>query len=108
MKKESTSSTSINYPTASINSQSQSSPALSIKSDPSSMFVQPPSIHSYIPIELQSLQAKLNEFPAYIGYFDDGRYYYYIAKIHGVRQGKLKKLSSWLKKNILKLIGTNI
>ncbi|RGB39328.1 hypothetical protein C1646_812038 [Rhizophagus diaphanus] len=100
----SSSSTSINYPTASINSQSQSqsSPALSIKSDSSSMFVQPPSIH-YIPIELQSLHAKFNEFPAYIDYFDDGRYYYYITKIHGVRQRKLKKPSSWFKKKYFKV-----
>ncbi|CAB5185184.1 unnamed protein product [Rhizophagus irregularis] len=100
----SSSSTSINYPTASINSQSQSqsSPALSIKSDSSSMFVQPPSIN-YIPIELQSLHAKFNEFPAYIDYFDDGRYYYYITKIHGVRQRKLKKPSSWFKKKYFKV-----
>ncbi|GBC02447.1 hypothetical protein RclHR1_04630003 [Rhizophagus clarus] len=102
LKKESnalSSSSSISISCAVESSHSQSSPALSIKSDSSSMSVQPPSeIHSYIPIELHCLQHKVNEFPAYIDNFDDGRYIYYVTKFHGVKQRKLKKPSSWFKK----------
>jgi hypothetical protein len=97
------SSISINNTAASINSQSQSSPALSIKSDSSSMYVQPPSINSYIPIELRSLHLKYSELPAYIDDFDDEKYYYYVTKSHGVRQRKLKKPSSWLKPKYFKV-----
>jgi len=67
------------------------------------MSVQPPSIHpshnDLIPIELQNLQYNSNDnLPAFIAYFVDDRYYYYITKSHGVRQRKLKKPSSWFKK----------
>ncbi|RIA97857.1 hypothetical protein C1645_813574 [Glomus cerebriforme] len=97
----SSSSTSINN-SASINSQS---PALSIKSDSSisSMSVQPPSIHSYSPIELQCFYCNSNELPVYIDYFVDEKYYYYITKLHGVKQRKLKKPFSWFKKKYFKV-----
>ncbi|CAG8493207.1 6149_t:CDS:2 [Funneliformis mosseae] len=79
--------------------------ASSIKSNSShsSISVQPPSIYpshiDLIPIELQALYCNSNDYlPAYINYFVDDRYYYYITKNHGVRQRKLKKPSSWFKK----------
>ncbi|CAG8584475.1 11418_t:CDS:2 [Scutellospora calospora] len=66
--------------------ESSNSLSISIISSPSSQGM---------PLELKLLSVHSTDLPKLVKYLSDERYYYYITKMHGVKQRKWKKPRSW-------------
>ncbi|CAG8482058.1 12121_t:CDS:2 [Acaulospora morrowiae] len=55
----------------------------------------PKYVNDKIPLELLLLTANSTELPEFVTYFSNDDYYYYVTKMHGVKQRKWKKPRSW-------------